>query len=130
VSPDDIRELFGVFGPVEVRRLFGGAGIYADGVMLGLVHDGVIHLKADEHNAAAFDREKLPPFSYKTKDGEHQLTSYRRIPDRLYDDPEELAMWARDALAVARRRKAGKRRPSAKKAGMGRKKAARGRASR
>jgi DNA transformation protein and related proteins len=129
VSPDDIRELFSAFGPVEVRRLFGGAGIYADDMMFGLVHAGLIHLKADEHNAPAFDREKLAPFSYKTKDGEHQLTSYRRIPDRLYDDPEELAMWARDALAVARRRRAGKRRPSPKKAGRGRKKARKARKS-
>jgi len=124
VSPDDIRELFSAFGPVEVRRLFGGAGIYADGTMLGLVHAGLIHLKADEHNAPAFDREKLAPFSYKTKDGEHQLASYRCIPDRLYDDPVELAAWARAALAAPRRRQAGERRPSAKKAGRGRKKIA------
>jgi TfoX/Sxy family transcriptional regulator of competence genes len=40
--------------------------------MFGLVHAGLIHLKADEHNAAAFDRERLAPFSYKTEDGEHQ----------------------------------------------------------
>jgi DNA transformation protein and related proteins len=108
LSPDDIRELFNAFGPVEVRRLFGGAGIYADGTMLGLVHDGVIHLRADEHNAPAFEREKLAPFSYKTKEGKREITSYRRIPDRLYDDPDELAAWAREALAAARRRKAGK----------------------
>jgi DNA transformation protein len=123
VSPDDIRELFSAFRPVEVRRLFGGAGIYADGTMFGLVHAGLIHLKAGEHNAAAFDRERLAPFSYKTKDGEHQLTSYRRIPDRLYDDPEELAAWARDALAAAQRSKAGKRHQSPKRAGQGRQKA-------
>jgi DNA transformation protein len=91
--------------------------------MFGLVHAGLIHLKADEHNAAAFDRERLAPFSYKTEDGEHQLTSYRRIPDRLYDDPEELAAWAREALAVAQRSKAGKRQQSPKRAGQGRKKA-------
>ena len=63
MSPDDIRELFSAFGPVEVRRLFGGAGIYADGTMLGLVHEGVIYLKADAHNAPAFERERLEPFT-------------------------------------------------------------------
>jgi hypothetical protein len=47
VAPDDIRELFSVFGPVEVRPMFGGAGIYAEGRMFALVSDGVIYLKAD-----------------------------------------------------------------------------------
>ena len=52
-----------------------------------------------------FEREGLAPFSYATKDGEHKLTSYWRMPDRLYDDPEELARWAR-ARARARRMRA------------------------
>ena len=103
MTPDDIQELFAVFGVVAVRRMFGGAGIYADGTMFALVADGVIYLKVDEVNTPAFERENLPPFTYATKDGKRVVTSYRRMPDRLYDDPEELATWARDALAAARR---------------------------
>jgi DNA transformation protein len=103
VTPDDIQELFSVFGIVAVRRMFGGAGIYADGTMFGLVADGVIYLKADERNAAGFERENLPPFTYETKDGKRGVMSYRRMPERLYDDPDELATWARAALAAAQR---------------------------
>jgi len=103
VSPEDIRELFAAFGPVAVRRLFGGAGLYAEGVMFALVHRSVIYLKADGQNAAAFERERLAPFTYATRDGTRELASYRRMPDRLYDDPDELAGWAREALAAARR---------------------------
>jgi DNA transformation protein len=103
VTPDDIRELFSVFGLVAVRRMFGGAGIYADGTMFGLVAGGVIYLKADELNAPAFERENLPPFTYETRDGKRGVMSYRRMPERLYDDPDELATWARDALAAAQR---------------------------
>jgi DNA transformation protein len=103
VAPDDIRELFIAFGPVVVRRMFGGAGVYADGTMFALLHDGVIYLKADAHNAPAFEREQLPPFTYRTKEGKRGVMSYRRMPDRLYDDPDELATWAREALAAARR---------------------------
>jgi len=103
VTPDDIQELFSVFGVVAVRRMFGGAGIYADGTMFGLVADGVIYLKADERNAPAFERENLPPFTYETKDGKRGVMSYRRMPERLYDDPDELATWARAALAAAQR---------------------------
>ena len=105
MSPDDIQELFSVFGPVSVRRMFGGAGIYADGTMFALVARGVIYLKADEVNTPAFERESLAPFTYETKDGKRGVMSYRRMPDRLYDDPEELATWAREALAAARRPK-------------------------
>jgi DNA transformation protein len=107
VSPDDIRELFSAFGPVEVRRLFGGAGIFADGRMFALVSNGVIYLKVGAHNAPAFDREQLEPFTYATKAGRRGVMSYRRMPDRLYDNPDELAIWAREALAAAGRGGAG-----------------------
>jgi DNA transformation protein and related proteins len=115
MSPDDIRELFSAFGLVEVRRLFGGAGIYADETMFALVHKGVIYLKVDDASVAAFDREQLEPFSYSRGGDRAALTSYRRMPDRLYDDPEELVTWARAALAAAGRSGARKRRPAAKR---------------
>ena len=98
VTPDDIVELFSDFGPVTVRRMFGGAGIYADGTMFGLVADGVIYLKAGDSNVAMFEREELAPFTFSKRTGERVVTSYRRMPDRLYDDPEELAVWASAAL--------------------------------
>ena len=110
MDAEAIRELFAVFGPVTVRRMFGGAGIYADGTMFALVADGVIYLKADEQNVPAFEREQLEPFTYATKDGRRGVMSYRRMPDRLYDDPDELATWARAALAAAGRSGTGKRR--------------------
>ena len=102
-DPDYIAELFAAFGPVKVRRMFGGAGLFVDGLMIGLVSDGVIYLKADGQTAPAFEREDLKPFSYETKTGTHMLASYWRMPERLYDDPDELARWATQALEVARR---------------------------
>ena len=107
MSPDDIGELFAAFGKVTVKRMFGGAGIYAEATMFALVDDGVIYLKVDAQNLPTFERERMPPFTYATKGGKRAAMSYRRMPDRLYDDPEELAAWARAALAAARR---GKRR--------------------
>jgi DNA transformation protein and related proteins len=103
LSPDHIRELFTSFGTVTIKRMFGGAGIYAEGRMFALVHEGAIYLKADAQNAAAFEGEGLPSFTYTTRAGQRGVLSYRRMPDRLYDDPEELALWAREALAAARR---------------------------
>lgn len=109
VAPEDIRELFSAFGTVTVRRLFGGAGIYAGSTMFALVHDGAIYLKVDATNADAFDRENLAAFGYATRDGKRELMSYRRMPDRLYDDPDELAVWAQAALAAAQRSGSAKR---------------------
>jgi DNA transformation protein len=62
----------------------------------------VIYLKADENTIPAFEREDLKPFSYKTKTGTHTLASYWRMPERLYDDPDELARWTTQAQEVAR----------------------------
>jgi DNA transformation protein len=105
-DPEHIQELFAAFGPVSVRRMFGGAGIYADGVMFALVAGEAIYLKADPDGTEAFERERCGPFTYATKDGSRQITSYWQMPDRLYDDPDELAEWARRALAVAREKQA------------------------
>jgi DNA transformation protein len=116
VDAEAIGELFREFGPVSVRRMFGGAGIFVDGLMIGLVSDGVIYLKADGATIPEFEREGQAPFTYATKDGAHTLTSYWRMPERLYDDADELARWARDAHAVALRATAKPKKKPAKRA--------------
>jgi DNA transformation protein len=114
IDPERIGELFSSFGAVTVRRMFGGAGIYGDGLMFALVDQGVIYLKADDLTLAAFEREQMNPFSYATKNGRRAIMSYWRVPDRLLDDPDELAQWARQALAAAARAALGRRRQTAK----------------
>ena len=107
---DYIIELFTAFGPVAVRRMFGGAGIFADGLMIGLVADGVVYLKADQHSRSAFEAEGLRPFTY-GKTVSRVVMSYWRMPARLYDDPDELARWATEAQAAARRGAGSRARP-------------------
>jgi DNA transformation protein len=77
--------------------------VFADGLMIALVVDGAIFFKADDRTIPEFERERQKPFSYRTKDGTRTLTSYWRMPERLYDEPEELAGWARRAMESARR---------------------------
>ena len=100
---DRITELFSGFGPVAVRRMFSGSGVFADGLMIALVVDGVIYLKVDDSLVPLFEREGQTPFSYKTRDGRRTLNSFWRMPERLYDEPDELAEWARHSLQAARR---------------------------
>jgi DNA transformation protein and related proteins len=111
---DHIVELFVAFGPVAVRRMFGGAGIFADGLMIGIISDGIVYLKADEHSRPAFAAEGMGPFTY-GKAGKRTVMSYWRMPDRLYDDGEELARWASEALAAARRAAGAVRRPGSRR---------------
>jgi DNA transformation protein and related proteins len=119
VDADFIRDLFAAFGPVTVRRMFSGAGIFADGLMFGLIVREVIYLKADATGAVDFEREGCKPFTYTRgkKSGspsEHALP-YWRLPERLYDDPDELAVWAKRAFAAAERKKFAPRAKSKRK---------------
>jgi DNA transformation protein and related proteins len=98
---DRFDDLFAPFGKIVVRRMFGGEGLFHDGVMFGLVGDDRIFLKTSEASRKAYVAEGLKPFTFHMKNGESVLTSYYALPERLYDDPEELAEWARAAFAVA-----------------------------
>ena len=98
-----IAELFAAYGPVHVRRMFSGAGVFDDGLMIALSVGGVVYLKADERTIPDFEREGRAPFQYRSKDGTRTLNSYWRMPERLYDEPEELADWAKRAAECARR---------------------------
>ena len=78
MDPDRAAELFSAFGPVTVRRMFGGFGIYADGVMFALETRGALYLKSDAATDRDFEREGCDPFSYETRTGRRVVTSYRR----------------------------------------------------
>ena len=117
MDPDFIRELFSQFRPVTIKRMFGGAGIYAEGLMFGLVFDGAIYLRVDAASIPDFERAGSAPFVYPL--AKHHAgrpsRSFWRLPERLYDDPDELAVWAGRALAIAEHRKVVPRRRTQKK---------------
>ena len=108
MDPEYIRELFASFGPVTVKRVFGGAGIWSDGLMFALVFDGAIFLKVDEASIPDFERAGSRPFVYTRAKSPGRVgrasLSYWRLPERLYDDPEELAVWAGRAFGIAQRK--------------------------
>jgi DNA transformation protein len=88
--------------------MFSGAGVFAEGVIIALVIRDVIYLKADATTYQSFLQEGSAPFSYIAKGQKRVIGSFWRMPERLYDDPDELAVWAEQALAVAQRAAAGK----------------------
>lgn len=89
------------FGPVTIRAMFGGAGVYHDGLMFALVDDEVLYLKADDTTAPAFEAEGLTQFVYTAKGGKKMEMGYWHVPERCLDDPDEMAKWCRAAYGVA-----------------------------
>jgi DNA transformation protein and related proteins len=116
-GPDSehIAEMFAAFGRVSVRRMFSGAGVFSDGLMIALISRDVVYLKTDEQTIPAFVAEGLAPFSYQRNGVARTINSFWRMPERLYDDPDELAQWARQAKDAALRADVKKPKKIAKK---------------
>ena len=112
---DFLIDLFTDFGPVSIRRMFSGFGISADGTNFALALRAGLYFRADEHSIPQFEAEGSKPFSYQTRAKTVTVNSYWQLPARLFDDSEELADWARAALAAAQRA-ALRKRPKARKA--------------
>ena len=111
---DFLIDLFSDFGPVTIRRMFSGFGISADGTNFALALRGGLYLRADEQTIPRFEAEGSKPFSYQTRAKTVTVNSYWQLPERLYDDPEDLTDWAKASLAAAQRA-ALRKRPKGKK---------------
>src|SRR3954447_14311402 len=100
---DFLLDLFSDFGPVMIRRMFSGFGISVDGTNFALALRSGLYLRADAETIPRFEAEGSKPFQYQTRTKTITVASYWELPARLFDDPEELAGWARAALAAAER---------------------------
>ena len=107
-----LREQLAPVGPITMRRMFGKTGVFCDGVMLGMVTDNTLYFRVDDGNREVFkEAEAHPPLNYR-KQGEPIDLSFWRVPERLFDEPDEFVEWARIALAAAHRVAAKNRRPA------------------
>lgn len=105
---DLLVDLFAPLGGIAIRRIFGGLGVYRDGLIFAVVVRGVLYLKADAETAPAFAAEGCGPWVYEGADGRVVTMPYHRAPERLYDDPEAALAFAEAALGAARRLEAAK----------------------
>jgi DNA transformation protein and related proteins len=112
---DFLIDLFAGFGPVAIRRMFSGFGVSADGTNFALALRSGLYFRADEQTIPRFEAEGSRPFQYQTRAKTVTVNSYWELPARLFDDSDELAEWARAALAAAQRA-ALRKRPKGRKA--------------
>lgn len=100
---DAIEEMFQALGPVTIKRMFGGKGIYHQGRILALEVSDEILLKADEESAPDFAAAGSRQWSYEGRHGKPVKMPYWSIPDEAFDDPDEMAVWVRRAYEAALR---------------------------
>lgn len=106
---DFVLELLAPLGGVGRRRMFGGHGLYRDGVMFALIADDTLYFKTDATSRGDFEAEGLEPFRY-TRQGRPVALSYHRAPDAAFDSPHAMRPWAERGLAAALRGRKGPRR--------------------
>ena len=111
---DFLREQLAPLGRLSLRRMFGKTGVFCDGVMFAVVTDNTLYFRVDDHNREIFkEAEAFPPLNY-AKGGVMIDLSFWRVPERLFDEPDELIIRARAALAAAHRVAAKRERPTPK----------------
>ena len=98
-----VVEMMRTFGEVQAKPMFGGWGLYHDGVFFALVAEDTLYLKCDGLNLERFQSAGLQPFVFESKVGERIVTSYRQAPGEALENAQEMATWAREGYAAALR---------------------------
>ncbi len=99
---DYLHEAFAEFGPINIRRMFGGHGVFHDQLMIGLVADNILYLKVDEQSKPLFVDRDLEPFMYGKK-SKRIAMSYHQAPEEALEDPGVMREWAEYAYEAALR---------------------------
>lgn len=104
---DFVTDQLHLLGPVLVRKMFGGAGLSAQGLTFALVADHTLYFKVDDSNRMDYEAagtEAFQPFADKP-----YKMNYYEVPSHILEHPQELSQWANKALEVALRNPAKKR---------------------
>lgn len=94
-------------GHVTSRRMFGGAGLYLDGVFFALIADDVLYFKVDDSNRPDYEAADMGPF--RPFEERSQVMQYYEVPVDVLEDREQLGLWAKKAVVVALRKRSGSR---------------------
>ncbi len=100
-------------GPVVAKPMFGGFGVFLDGLMFGLIADNTLYLKVDDLNKPQFEELGLEPFTY-IKNNKPMHMSYWQAPEECMESPQAMQKWGNIGFSAAIRAAAKK----AKKANL------------
>lgn len=102
-----VLELMAGWAPVSARKMFGGHGLYRDGLMFALIVEDELFLKTDADNVAQFERAGSRPFVYQNKTRTVQM-SYWSAPEASLESSDEMGIWCRSAYGAAMRARTAK----------------------
>jgi len=101
---DYAEELIAGFGKVEIRKMFGGAGVYRNGVGFGILDDDTFFIKADTALGAELKKQGSRPWSYSVKkDGTVRDIAYWSLPANAADDGDEASALAKRSFEIAKK---------------------------
>ena len=104
-----VAEIFEPLGAVDIKHMFGGAGVYYRDVMFGLIFNETIYLKADAINQEMFEEADAERFRFKPQTGKNAgkeiAMSFWELPEELFDDPDALVNWLHASVDAAYRAK-------------------------
>jgi DNA transformation protein len=96
-----LADLLRPLGPVGIRGMFGGAGVFYGKAMFALIANETLYMKVDASNRAEYEAEAAAQFTYESPSGKIVEFGYFELPERLLDEPDELVRWARKSVEVA-----------------------------
>lgn len=103
------RELFAFLPALSLRKMFGGFGVYSDGLIFAIGDGQEVYLKADDQTEPLFRAAGSGPFVYAVEDGRELTVRYFRLPEEAWEDPDALRRWTGLAMDAALRARAGKK---------------------
>lgn len=86
------------FGNVDVKKMFGGIGLFHEGLMFGKIGGETFRLKVDDSNKSKYEEKGMKPFySEKKKKG----MPYWEVPLEILEDRDKLKEWATESYQIA-----------------------------
>ncbi len=98
---DYLKDQFSILSNVTVKRMFGGAGVFRHGLMFAVYVGDGIALKADKETIPDFQNEDCVEWLPEKKNGTRVSMGYWYAPEFIFDDEDELRVWAEKAFEAA-----------------------------
>jgi DNA transformation protein and related proteins len=100
-----VHDLLAQIDGINARAMFGGHGLYKDGIIFGVIMDGELYFKTNEKTKIKYEKYGSKPFTYSKGRTKSITMSYWKLPAEIMDDPDELKKWVVESCRISRLKK-------------------------
>jgi DNA transformation protein len=104
-----VEDVLGHIKGITSKGMFGGHGIYLDKIIIGIIVEGELYLKADKELVAKYKKEGLYPFTYEGHKGKIYEMSYMSVPIEILEDREAIQARIYESFKISRESKKAKK---------------------